>query len=369
MPIPTTHEGYHARQIEAIEPGSSWKVARNRKVKLANERMNAAKKERQEILEIEQQIGRQKEVLEGTLSGIMGQLDARRESRSREEAPRRRIEPIGARKSGAVGASAELTSTSRGQRKSEQPNYGLEAANTELERRKRAAERRKRAVDELKQKLDTYRLKLLTAWNKLRRRLQNLRRRLEQLSERNRNVDQALEIVEEGKFEPLQASRERVRAVREAKPKPAKKLSLAGGLGSTSTAKKPEKSTIEGAVYGQSQVAKPSEPKRPQNAHTAHEEPSEEEIYARLTEIFATGGGNAAKESATTSRNRQAERRKRAFDRQERELNPTVDVTQEHRLAEQKRAAEQRKREAEAREARSSYQLPIYHDQGPDLDL
>ena len=374
MPIPTSHEGYHARQIEAIEPGSSWKVARNRKVKLANERMNAAKKERQEILEIEQQIGRQKAVLEGTLNGIMGQLNAGRKGRIREETPRRGLEGVGRRESGLVGASAEFANTSRGQRPSEQPNTGLEAANTGLERRKRAAEPRERTVGSLEQELATHRLSIIESMDFIKRWLKELKRKG---IERLRWVQQAFGRSQKERSESLQGNHERVSAVRngspEAKPKLAKKLSLAGGIGGTSMAKrseKPEKSTIEGAVYGQSKaVDQPSEPKRPQNARieqTEAQKGAKGDDYAELRRLIEASTAN---NSATRRRNRQAERRKRAFDRQERELNQTVDVTQEHRLAAQKRAAEQRKREAEAREARSTYQIPIYHDQGPDLDL
>ena len=358
--LPTKHEGYYAREIEAKNPGSSWKVARNADVRAANEEVAKAAEHERVKIEIEQQIGRQKAILEGTINGIVGQLDVRRESRVREKEARRGLETVGRRKSGLVGASAELTSTSRGQRPSEQPNTGLEAANTGLDRRKRAAEPRERTVGSLEQILDTYRLKLLTAWTKLWRKLQEIRERLEQIGERNRNVEQALEIVEEGKSEPLQASSERVRMAREgnSEAKPAKKV------------QKPEELTFEQPVRGQSEpVAHTDQPKEPQNRHTEHEKLTEEEMYAELTRIFSQSASYGEKDTGAERRKREAKRRKQKLDDGQRQLEETIDRTQAHRLADRKRELEERKRELEERESRSYYPGPSYHDKGPDLDL
>lgn len=395
--LPTKHEGYYAREIEAKNPGSSWKVARNADVRAANEEAAEAAEHERVKIEIEQQIGRQKAILEGTINGIMGQLDARRESRSREKTPGRGLEGIGRGESGLVGASAELTSTSRGQRSVEQPNNGLAAAVGRVagslqNARKRAGRLRSAengqgrsaaaseptstasaAMEQIKQRLEDYRRKLIEAWARLQQRLDRLQERLRQL-------ERALETAGKRRAEYLQGSSERVPADKErspeAKPKPTKKLSLAGGIGGTSTAKrseKPEEPAFKQPIYGQSKpVDQTTQPKEPQNRHTKHEKSeklTEEEMYAELTRIFSQSASYGEKDTGAERRKREAKRRKQKFDDGQRQLEETVDRTQAHRLADRERELEERKRELEEREARSTYQIPIYHDQGPDLDL
>lgn len=368
MPIPTTHEGYHARQIEAIEPGSSWKVARNRKVKLANKQRAAAKKERQEILEIEQQIGRQKAVLEGTINGIIEQLghsDARRESRSREEAPRRRIEPAGRRESvlaaavGRVAGSLQNARKRAGRLRSAENGQGRSEAASEPTSTASAA------MEQIKQRLEDYRRKLIEAWARLQQ-------RLDRLQERFRQLERALETAGKRRAEYLQGSSERVPADKERSPeaKTAKKLSLAGGIGGISTTKKPEKPAFEQPVYGQSDlVVHTDQPKEPQNRHIEHknqQKQNQEGDYAELRRLIEASTAN---DQEPTTPDPGAERRKREAELRKFELANTVDQSKEHELLQAKREAEQRKREVEARESRSYYQGPSYHDEGPDLDL
>ncbi|WP_338434566.1 MobQ family relaxase (plasmid) [Ligilactobacillus saerimneri] len=385
MPLPTNHEGYYARKLEKIAPGSSWKVARNRKVKLANKQRAAAKQAKQEILEIDQQIGRQKAVLEGTINGIIEQLghsDARRESRSRETTTGRGFEAAGARKRGLVATSPEFASPREDQRSVEQPNNGLAAAVGRVagslqNARKRAGRLRSAengqgrsaaaseptstasaAMEQIKQRLEDYRRKLIEAWARLQQRL--------------RQLERALETAGKRRAEYLQGSSERVPADKERSPeaKPIGKISLASGIGDTSTTKKPEEPAFEQPVYGQSDpVDQTNQPKEPQNRHIEHEsqqKPNQEGDYAELRRLIEASTAN---DQEPTTTDPEAERRKRITERRKRKLEQAVDRTQEHRLADRKRELEQRKQEIAEREARSSYQLPIYHDQGPDLDL
>lgn len=368
--LPTKHEGYYAREIEAKNPGSSWKVARNADVRAANEEVAKAAEHERVKIEIEQQIGRQKAVLEGTINGIMGEIDARRESRSREKTPGRGLEPAGRRESvlaaavGRVAGSLQNARKRAGRLRSAENGQGRSEAASEPTSTASAA------MEQIKQRLEDYRRKLIEAWARLQQRLDRLQERLRQL-------ERALETAGKRRAEYLQGSSERVPADKErspeAKPKPAKKLSLAGGIGGTSTAKrseKPEEPAFKQSVYGQSKpVDQTNQPKEPQNRHIEHEnqqKQNQEGDYAELRRLIEASTAN---DQEPTTPDPGAERRKREAELRKFELANTVDRTQAHRLAEQKRAAEQRKREAEAREARSSYQLPIYHDQGPDLDL
>lgn len=365
--LPTKHEGYYAQKIEKERPGSSWKVARNQEVKAANrERQEAAEHERVKI-EIEQQIGRQKAVLEGTINGIMGEIDARRESRAREKEAGRGLETAGGRESGLAAAIGRVAGSLQNARKRAGRLRNAENGQGRFEAASEPTSTAIEAMGSFKRKLEDYRRKLIKAWNRLKQRLDSFR-------ERNRQVEQALAAVGAREPDLSPRSAERVQTARkrspEAKPKSAKKLSLAGGIGGTPTTKKPEKPTIEGAVYGQSKpVAKPSEPKRPQNVHTAHEEPSEEEMYAELTRIFSESASDGKRDKGVERRKRAAELRKFELDQQSEELANTVDRTQAHRLADRERELEERKRAAEARESRSYYQGPSYHEDGPDLDL
>lgn len=368
MPLPTNHEGYYARKLEKIAPGSSWKVARNRKVKLANKQRAAAKQAKQEILEIDQQIGRQKAVLEGTINGIIEQLghsDARRESRSREEAPRRRIEPAGRRESvlaaavGRVAGSLQNARKRAGRLRSAENGQGRSEAASEPTSTASAA------MEQIKQRLEDYRRKLIEAWARLQQ-------RLDRLQERFRQLERALETAGKRRAEYLQGSSERVPADKERSPeaKTAKKLSLAGGIGGISTTKKPEKPAFEQPVYGQSDlVVHTDQPKEPQNRYTEHknqQKQNQERAYAELRRLIEA---STATDQEPTTPDPGAERRKREAELRKFELANTVDQSKEHELLQAKREAEQRKREVEARESRSYYQGPSYHEDGPDLDL
>lgn len=372
--LPTKHEGYYARKIEKERPGSSWKVARNQEVKAANQERHEAAEHQRVKIEIEQQIGRQKEVLEGTLNGIieqLGQSDTRRESRSREEAPRRRIEPTERRKSvlvaavGRVAGSLQNARKRAGRLRSAENGQGRSAAASEPT--STAIE----AMESFKRKLEDYRRKLIDAWNRLKQRLDSFR-------ERSRRVEQALAAV--GAREPDLGSRsdERIRAAGERspeakRPEPVKKplsvkyqknhrFSLSGDI----QPEKPEKSAFEQPVYGQSEpVAHTDQPKEPQNRHIEHENSenmSEEEIYAELARIFDESEETRRRKQELTLGEEEIARR-------DQELANTTDQSKEHELLQAKREAEQRKQEAEAREARSYYPGPSYHDDGPGLSL
>ena len=81
MPIPTIHEGYYAQKIEKQQPGSSWKIALNRKIRAINENLKQAKARVQLDL---MRLG-------GILDGIMAKLDHRTESRTSEAKSRQGI--------------------------------------------------------------------------------------------------------------------------------------------------------------------------------------------------------------------------------------------------------------------------------------
>lgn len=81
MPIPTKHEGYVARKLENEQPGRSWKIALNRKIRAINENLKQAKARVQLDL---MHLG-------GILDGIMAKLDHRTESRTSEAKSRQGI--------------------------------------------------------------------------------------------------------------------------------------------------------------------------------------------------------------------------------------------------------------------------------------
>lgn len=115
MPIPTIHEGYYARKLEAEHPGSSWKVQYNRQVKELNMSELEAQDMDQEIARDKEELARQKDRLGVALDEYKEELGS-----ANFGAKAGRIETAAGREAAGIGSRLVATGrrsseTSRGQ--------------------------------------------------------------------------------------------------------------------------------------------------------------------------------------------------------------------------------------------------------------
>lgn len=115
MPIPTIHEGYYARKLEAEHPGSSWKVQYNRQVKELNMSELEAQDMDQEIARDKEELARQKDRLGVALDEYKEELGS-----ANFGAKAGRIETAAGREAAGIGSRLVATrrrssETSRGQ--------------------------------------------------------------------------------------------------------------------------------------------------------------------------------------------------------------------------------------------------------------
>lgn len=152
MPIPTIHEGYYARKLEAEHPGSSWKVQYNRRVKELNLAELEAQDMDQEVERDKQELERQEEKLGVALDEYrseLGSTDLRGEAGRAETAAGREAagSETGSRLVALTGRRS--SETSRGQSGIDSIKQQFNGLARDLEQGKSRFTARKQRVAEL----------------------------------------------------------------------------------------------------------------------------------------------------------------------------------------------------------------------------
>lgn len=223
MPIPTKHEGYVARKLENEQPGRSWKIALNRKIRAINENLKQAKARVQLDL---MRLG-------GILDGIMAKLDHRTESRTSEAKSRQGI--------GTERATDRATSAGTDEVETRLSRVRTSLSEAECYEQRSASvvgeiRGRKNSLDELFEFVQNQRERLTDVISGVKQHLADYRRR-------ESSVRRAMGIVE----------REREDQSREAIPQ------------------NRERTAVDQAVYGQSSTTiQPDTSNKPQKRHIEH---------------------------------------------------------------------------------------------------